>query len=135
MFELYLGFTLFQTHDNREHLAMMEKILARPIPDHLARRSKAKTNFFSSSTNRLRWDPAAPEARYTNTNCKVLYAYERASRHTPRGREELVMYDLVAAMCDYDPATRITLREALRHVYFENRVVKDATTHVLRLQI
>ena len=32
MFELYLGFTLFQTHDNREHLAMMEKILG-PIPD------------------------------------------------------------------------------------------------------
>ena len=31
MFELYLGFTLFQTHDNREHLAMMEKILG-PIP-------------------------------------------------------------------------------------------------------
>ena len=32
MFELYLGFTLFQTHDNREHLAMMEKILG-PIPE------------------------------------------------------------------------------------------------------
>ena len=32
MFELYLGFTLFQTHDNREHLAMMEKILG-PISD------------------------------------------------------------------------------------------------------
>jgi CDC-like kinase len=32
MFELYLGFTLFQTHDNREHLAMMEKILG-PLPD------------------------------------------------------------------------------------------------------
>ena len=31
MFELYLGFTLFQTHDNREHLAMMEKILG-PFP-------------------------------------------------------------------------------------------------------
>ena len=30
-FELYLGFTLFQTHDNREHLAMMEKILG-PLP-------------------------------------------------------------------------------------------------------
>lgn len=27
MFELYLGITLFQTHDNREHLAMMERIL------------------------------------------------------------------------------------------------------------
>ena len=32
MFELYLGFTLFQTHDNREHLAMMEKILG-PFPE------------------------------------------------------------------------------------------------------
>lgn len=31
MFELYLGVTLFQTHDNREHLAMMERILG-PIP-------------------------------------------------------------------------------------------------------
>ncbi|KAG0722881.1 Serine/threonine-protein kinase Doa [Chionoecetes opilio] len=31
MFELYLGITLFQTHDNREHLAMMERILG-PIP-------------------------------------------------------------------------------------------------------
>ena len=31
LFELYLGFTLFQTHDNREHLAMMERILG-PVP-------------------------------------------------------------------------------------------------------
>ena len=31
LFELYLGVTLFQTHDNREHLAMMERILG-PIP-------------------------------------------------------------------------------------------------------
>lgn len=27
LFELYLGITLFQTHDNREHLAMMQRIL------------------------------------------------------------------------------------------------------------
>ena len=31
IFELYTGFTLFQTHDNREHLAMMERILG-PFP-------------------------------------------------------------------------------------------------------
>ncbi|CAH2215931.1 jg27357 [Pararge aegeria aegeria] len=31
MFELQQGNTLFQTHDNREHLAMMERILG-PIP-------------------------------------------------------------------------------------------------------
>lgn len=36
MFELYLGITLFQTHDNREHLAMMERILG-TIPYRMAR--------------------------------------------------------------------------------------------------
>lgn len=36
MFELYLGITLFQTHDNREHLAMMERILG-VIPTKMAR--------------------------------------------------------------------------------------------------
>lgn len=36
MFELYVGTTLFQTHDNREHLAMMERILG-PIPHRMAR--------------------------------------------------------------------------------------------------
>ncbi len=36
MFELYLGITLFQTHDNREHLAMMERILG-SIPYKMAR--------------------------------------------------------------------------------------------------
>lgn len=36
LFELYLGITLFQTHDNREHLAMMERILG-VIPYRMAR--------------------------------------------------------------------------------------------------
>lgn len=36
MFELYLGITLFQTHDNREHLAMMERILG-TVPYRMAR--------------------------------------------------------------------------------------------------
>merc|ERR1719283_654796 len=44
LFELYRGITLFQTHDNREHLAMMERILG-PIPYRMAKRSR-KTNYF-----------------------------------------------------------------------------------------
>ena len=39
LFELYLGFTLFQTHDNTEHLAMMERILG-PIPYRMAKRTR-----------------------------------------------------------------------------------------------
>ena len=29
IFEYYMGITMFQTHDNREHLAMMERILGK----------------------------------------------------------------------------------------------------------
>ena len=39
IFELYLGITLFQTHDNREHLAMMERILG-AVPYRMGRRTK-----------------------------------------------------------------------------------------------
>lgn len=39
LYELYVGNTLFQTHDNREHLAMMERILGQ-IPYRMARKTK-----------------------------------------------------------------------------------------------
>ncbi len=67
MFELYLGFTLFQTHDNREHLAMMEKILG-IIPERLSRRSRTK--YFSGG--RLLWDESSSAGKYVRDNCKPL---------------------------------------------------------------
>lgn len=39
IFEYYVGFTLFQTHDNREHLAMMERILG-PVPSRMIRKTR-----------------------------------------------------------------------------------------------
>ena len=48
------GHTLFQTHDNREHLAMMEAILGQSAPVHMIR--KTRTKFFNVSNNRLVWD-------------------------------------------------------------------------------
>lgn len=52
LFELYTGVTMFQTHDNREHLAMMDRILGY-IPYRMVMRSKLK--YFDSS-GRLIWD-------------------------------------------------------------------------------
>jgi len=59
MFELYLGFTLFQTHDNREHLAMMEKILG-PFPGSMSRRTKTK--YFQGG--KLVWDEHSSAGKY-----------------------------------------------------------------------
>jgi len=66
-FELYLGFTLFQTHDNREHLAMMEKILG-PLPTSMVRRTKTK--YFQGG--RLLWDEHSSAGKYVRENCKPI---------------------------------------------------------------
>ena len=52
---------------------MMEKILSRPMPHYMVR--KTRTNYFDGHTGRLKWDPTAPEARYTNQHCKPLNQY------------------------------------------------------------
>ncbi|XP_025090455.1 titin-like isoform X2 [Pomacea canaliculata] len=108
MFELYTGYTLFQTHDNKEHLAMMERILG-SLPYRMAK--KTKTNYFYHG--RLDWDPLTPAGRYVRENCKPLYHYlvDKEAAHVD-------LLDLVEKMLEYVPEQRITLREALRHPFF-----------------
>uniref|UniRef100_A0A803TYG1 dual-specificity kinase n=1 Tax=Anolis carolinensis TaxID=28377 RepID=A0A803TYG1_ANOCA len=64
LFEYYRGFTLFQTHENREHLVMMEKILG-SIPQHMVRKttymlqeSTEHMQLFHLMRQMLAFDPA-----------------------------------------------------------------------------
>jgi len=109
MFELYLGFTLFQTHDNREHLAMMEKILG-PFPPGMSRRTKTK--YFNSG--KLVWDEHSAAGKYVRENCKQLKKYQQAD-----SEDHEQLFDLIAAMLTYDPAERIGLDQVLRHPFFD----------------
>lgn len=109
LFELYLGITLFQTHDNREHLAMMQRILGE-IPQRMAR--KTKTKYFYKG--RLDWDEKSSAGRYVRDNCKPLLRYKQSDES-----EHNYLFDLVFKMLDYDPSERITLKEALNHQFFD----------------
>ncbi|XP_014239175.1 serine/threonine-protein kinase Doa isoform X3 [Cimex lectularius] len=109
MFELYLGITLFQTHDNREHLAMMERILG-TIPYRMAR--KTKTKYFYHG--KLDWDEKSSAGRYVRDNCKQLYRYMMSDDD-----DHKQLFDLISRMLEYDPADRITLAEALKHPFFD----------------
>jgi CDC-like kinase len=109
MFELYLGFTLFQTHDNREHLAMMDKILG-AIPERLIRRTRTK--FFNGGT--LLWDENSSAGKYVRENCKPLQEYRTSDLE-----DHQLLFDLIVKMLSYDPADRVTLTEALRHPFFD----------------
>ncbi|XP_077560982.1 serine/threonine-protein kinase Doa-like isoform X2 [Haemaphysalis longicornis] len=109
LFELYLGVTLFQTHDNREHLAMMERILG-PLPYRMCR--KTKTKYFYHG--RLDWDEKSSAGRYVKDNCKPLQRYLSLEDESSRQ-----LFHLISQMLAYEPSQRITLREALDHPFFE----------------
>uniref|UniRef100_A0A8C3J1E1 dual-specificity kinase n=1 Tax=Calidris pygmaea TaxID=425635 RepID=A0A8C3J1E1_9CHAR len=68
LFEYYRGFTLFQTHENREHLVMMEKILG-PIPSHMVHKTRKQKYFHNGN---LVWDENTSDGRYVQENCKPL---------------------------------------------------------------
>ncbi|XP_076240266.1 CDC like kinase darkener of apricot [Calliopsis andreniformis] len=109
LFELYLGITLFQTHDNREHLAMMERILG-TIPHRMAR--KTKTKYFYHG--KLDWDEKSSSGRYVRDNCKPLHRCMLSD-----DEEHRQLFDLIQKMLEYEPSQRITLKDALVHPFFD----------------
>ena len=118
MFELAFGITLFQTHDNKEHLAMMERILGR-FPDKFV--GKARAKYFSKG--RLIWDEKSSAGRYVREHCKPLKRYLDARLAAPSVSEQQAedwedMFDLIKKMLIYEPGRRLTLAEALRHSFF-----------------
>ena len=132
----FQGHTLFQTHDNLEHLAMMNRILG-DFPAHIVRRTK--TSFFSPGSTRLAWDWSLPAARYASQHCRPLPQYRRHSPHHVLGQEESVMLDLIARMLEYETDRRMTLKVALKHPFFDKlsmyQKLEDVSKHILRLQI
>ncbi|KAM6434880.1 dual specificity protein kinase CLK2 isoform 1-T1 [Liasis olivaceus] len=110
IFEYYMGFTLFQTHDNREHLAMMERILG-PIPSRMIRKTRKQKYFYHG---RLDWDENTSAGRYVRENCKPLRRYLASE-----AEEHHQLFDLLEGMLEYEPAKRLTLSEALKHPFFD----------------
>jgi len=113
IFEAAIGTTLFQTHENREHLAMMERVLG-PIPSRMARKSRAK---YFDRYDRLDWDEESRSGRYVRKNCKSLYRYVSRDNKDDQDWEDL--FDMIRKMLIYEPNKRLSLEEALRHPFFD----------------
>ncbi|XP_074862717.1 dual specificity protein kinase CLK3 isoform X4 [Carettochelys insculpta] len=111
LFEYYRGFTLFQTHENREHLVMMEKILG-PIPSHMIHKTRKQKYFHKGG---LVWDENTSDGRYVQENCKPLQTYMLYD-----STEHVQLFDLMKKMLEFDPSKRITFSEALLHPFFSS---------------
>ncbi|XP_053331148.1 dual specificity protein kinase CLK2 isoform X2 [Spea bombifrons] len=120
IFEYYVGFTLFQTHDNREHLAMMERILG-PVPSRMTRKTRKQKYFYHG---RLDWDENTSAGRYVRENCKPLRRYLLSE-----AEEHHQLFDLIEGMLEYEPSKRITLAESLKHPFFDVLKMDSAPKH------
>ncbi|PAA74585.1 hypothetical protein BOX15_Mlig016980g3 [Macrostomum lignano] len=108
LFELYTGFTLFQTHEDREHLAMMERVLGH-VPYRMTRASRA--GLFRHG--RLDFDHHGVEGRFVRENCRPLHRYLRDETVDSRN-----LLDLMQRMLEFEPEERTTLKVALHHPFF-----------------
>ncbi|XP_058192119.1 serine/threonine-protein kinase AFC3 isoform X1 [Rhododendron vialii] len=108
--ELCSGSALFQTHENLEHLAMMERVLG-PLPEHMVRKAERGS--------RLNW----PEGAISRESIRAVNKMDRlknlVSQHVV-GAYRFLLIDLLHGLLKFDPSERITARDALNHPFFEN---------------
>ncbi|XP_028668945.1 dual specificity protein kinase CLK4b isoform X2 [Erpetoichthys calabaricus] len=110
LIEYYLGLTLFQTHDSKEHLAMMERVLG-PIPKQMLQKTKKRKYVHK---DQLDWDEHSSAGRYVRKHCRPLKNYMSSKNH-----DHDQLFNLIRKMLEYDPEKRITLADALKHPFFD----------------
>ncbi|KAK8645144.1 hypothetical protein V6N13_118993 [Hibiscus sabdariffa] len=115
LIELCTGEALFQTHENLEHLAMMERVLG-PLPEHMIRRANRGAEKYFRRGSRLNW----PEGAVSRESIRAVKKLDRLknmlSQHVESSRYSLA--DLLEGLLKYDPSERITARQALNHPFF-----------------
>ncbi|KAG0502237.1 hypothetical protein HPP92_002309 [Vanilla planifolia] len=112
--ELCSGEALFQTHENLEHLAMMERALG-PIPRHMIKRADNHAERYFRRTS-LNWPEGASSRESINAVHKVLRLQNIVMKHVDHSAGDLI--DLLQGLLRYDPSERLMAREALRHPFF-----------------
>ncbi|XP_052208749.1 serine/threonine-protein kinase AFC3 isoform X2 [Diospyros lotus] len=115
--ELYSGEALFQTHDNLEHLAMMEKVLG-PLPEHMAQRANRGAEKYFRRGPRLNWPEGAVSRESIRTVSKLDCLKNRVSKHVDCSRSSSLV-DLLHGLLKFDPTERLTARQALDHPFFK----------------
>lgn len=106
LYELHRGATLFRTHSNREHLAMMERVCGH-IPLRMIR--KTRTRYFHNDV----LDVTGTDESFIRDTCANLVRKIEDS-----GTEERELFELMHSMMQFEPAARITMADALQSPFF-----------------
>ena len=136
--EFHTGDALFQTHDNLEHLAMMEAVLG-IMPDDFRRKAEtykadlfqdghldypnAKTNKTSKkyvrsmrklSVSRF----SSPFRRFAGVLMQIARTQDVINYSSAYNKHNTRFLHLLRRLLEFDPDKRITVQQALQHPYF-----------------
>ncbi|XP_019707989.1 serine/threonine-protein kinase AFC2 isoform X2 [Elaeis guineensis] len=112
--ELCSGEALFQTHENLEHLAMMERVLG-PLPQHMLKRADRHSEKYIRKS-RLNWPEGATSRESIRAVQKLPRLQNLVMQHVDHSAGDLI--DLLQGLFKYEPSDRLTAHEALRHPFF-----------------
>ncbi|KAL1800909.1 hypothetical protein ACET3X_001251 [Alternaria dauci] len=140
--EFFTGDALFQTHDNLEHLAMMEAVCSGKIDRDIVRavykqdRGSSRNSSSSAARYFKNYKLDYPNAETNKASKKYVKAMKKLPEtipaHTDFNRQFL---DLLRRIFVYDPKKRITAKEALQHPWFKESLMDDGTeAHKIRLE-
>ncbi|ANM67263.1 LAMMER-type protein kinase AFC2 [Arabidopsis thaliana] len=115
--ELCTGEALFQTHENLEHLAMMERVLG-PFPQQMLKKVDRHSEKYVRR-GRLDWPDGATSRDSLKAVLKLPRLQNLIMQHVDHSAGELI--NMVQGLLRFDPSERITAREALRHPFFARR--------------
>lgn len=116
LIEFYTGEALFQTHDNLEHLAMMEAVLG-PMPDDFRRKAETyRPTYFKSG--RLDF-PNSTTNRQSRKFVKAMKALDdTVISQQGFSKHDKYFKSLLKKLLTFDPNQRIRVSDALKHPYF-----------------
>ncbi|KAL9271743.1 Serine/threonine-protein kinase AFC2-like protein [Drosera capensis] len=112
--ELCSGGALFQTHENLEHLAMMERVLG-PLPQQMLKHVDRRAEKYLRR-GRLDWPEGAASRESIRAVTKLPRLQNLVMQHVDHSAGDLI--HLLQGLLKYDPSERLTAREALRHPFF-----------------
>ncbi|AQK96354.1 Serine/threonine-protein kinase AFC3 [Zea mays] len=115
--ELCSGEALFQTHENLEHLAMMERVLG-PLPEDMIRKASSSAQKYFRRATRLNWPEGAVSRESIRAVRKLDRLKDLVSRNADHSKVALV--DLLYGLLRFEPSERLTAEEALDHPFFRN---------------
>ncbi|KAL3305828.1 LAMMER kinase-like protein [Colletotrichum asianum] len=137
--EFFTGDALFQTHDNLEHLAMMEMVVGHRIDSSLVQAvnkmaTRSGGNPASKYFKRLKLD--YPTAETTRASKRFVKAMKRLEDIIPSNTTYFKNFlDLLRKIFVYDPQHRITAKQALQHPWFKEPATPDDGTEAAKIRL